>query len=36
MSLVMAAAAFLARIGADQRRAAYGKQNETSPKRPAA
>lgn len=36
ISLVMAAAAFLARIGADQRRAAYGKQNETSPKRPAA
>ncbi len=34
ISLVMAAAAFLARIGADQRRAAYGKQNETSPDRP--
>lgn len=31
MSLVMAAAAFLARITADQRRAAFGKQNETSP-----
>lgn len=36
MSLVMAAAAFLARIGADQRRMAFGKQNETSPERPAA
>jgi SRSO17 transposase len=36
ISLVMAAAAFLARIGADQRRAAYGKQNETSPERTAA
>lgn len=36
ISLVMAAAAFLARIGADQRRAAYGKQNETSPDRPTA
>jgi SRSO17 transposase len=33
MSLVMAAAAFLARIAADQRRAAFGKQNETSPRR---
>lgn len=31
MSLVMAAAVFLARIAADQRRAAFGKQNETSP-----
>lgn len=31
MSLVMAAAAFLVRIAADQRRAAFGKQNETSP-----
>ncbi|MFV0332839.1 MAG: IS701 family transposase [Tropicimonas sp.] len=31
MSLVMAAAAFLARIAANQRRAAFGKQNETSP-----
>lgn len=31
MSLVMAAAAFLARVTADQRRAAYGKRNETSP-----
>lgn len=33
MSLVMAAAAFLARVTADQRRAAYGKWNETSPRR---
>lgn len=33
MSLVMAAAAFLARVTADQRRAAYGKRNETSPRR---
>ncbi|MGS4967112.1 MULTISPECIES: IS701 family transposase [Marivita] len=33
MSLVMAAAAFLARVTADQRRAAYGKRNETSPGR---
>ena len=33
MSLVMAAAAFLARIAADQRRAAFGKRNETSPDR---
>lgn len=33
MSLVMAAAAFLARIAADQRRAAFGKRNETSPAR---
>jgi SRSO17 transposase len=31
MSLVMAAAAFLARLGADQRRSAFGKRNETSP-----
>ena len=31
MSLVMAAAAFLARIAADQRRVAFGKRNETSP-----
>ena len=31
MSLVMAAAAFLTRIAADQRRAAFGKRNETSP-----
>lgn len=31
MSLVMAAAAFLVRIVAVQRRAAFGKQNETSP-----
>lgn len=31
MSLVMAAAVFLARIAADQRRTAFGKQNETSP-----
>lgn len=31
MSLVMAAAAFLARITAQQRRSAFGKQNETSP-----
>lgn len=36
MSLVMAAAAFLARISADQRRAAFGKRNETSPGRQAA
>lgn len=33
MSLVMAATAFLARVTADQRRAAYGKRNETSPER---
>ena len=33
MSLVMAAAAFLSRVTADQRRAAYGKRNETSPRR---
>lgn len=33
MSLVMAAAAFLARLAADQRRAAFGKRNETSPGR---
>jgi len=33
MSLVMAAAAFLARVTADQRRAACGKRNETSPRR---
>ena len=32
MSLVMAAAAFLARIAADQRRKAFRKQNETSPR----
>ena len=31
MSLVMAAAAFLAKLAADQRRAACGKRNETSP-----
>lgn len=31
MSLVMAAAAFLARLAADQRRQAFGKANETSP-----
>jgi len=31
MSLVMATAAFLARIAADQRRSAFGKRNETSP-----
>lgn len=31
MSLVMAAFAYLARLGADQRRAAFGKQNETRP-----
>lgn len=31
MSLVMAAAAFLTRIAAGQRRAAFGKQNERSP-----
>ncbi len=35
ISLVMAAAAFLARVTADQRRAAYGKRNETSPRRQA-
>lgn len=35
MSLVMAAAAFLARISAQQRRSAFGKQNETSPAYPA-
>ena len=33
MSLVMATASFLARIGTKQRRNAYGKQNKTSPKR---
>ena len=33
MGLVMAVAAFLARVTADQRRAAYGKRNETSPRR---
>ena len=32
MNLVMAAAAFLARIAADQRRKAFRKQNETSPR----
>jgi len=32
MSLVMAVAAFLAQVTADQRRAAYGKRNETSPR----
>ncbi len=32
MSLVMAAAAFLARIAANQRRKAFRKQNETSPR----
>ena len=31
MSLVMAAAAFLAKLAADQRRAAFEKQNERSP-----
>jgi hypothetical protein len=31
MSLVMAAAAFLAKLGAEQRRSAFGKRNETSP-----
>jgi len=31
MSLVMAAAAFLARLSADSRRSAFGKRNETSP-----
>ena len=31
MSLVMAAAAFLTRIAAEQRRSAFGKRNETSP-----
>ena len=32
MTLVMAAAAFLAKLGADLRRSALGKANETSPK----
>ena len=32
MTLVMAAAAFLARLGAERRRAALGKPNETSPR----
>nr|WP_245423077.1 transposase [Neorhizobium huautlense] len=32
MTLVMAAAAFLAKLGADLRRSAGGKPNETSPK----
>ena len=36
MSLVMAAAAFLVRLSAQQRRAAWGKQNERSPVRRAA
>jgi SRSO17 transposase len=36
MSLVMAAAAFLAKLAADLRRAAWGKPNETSPKAPIA
>jgi SRSO17 transposase len=31
MTLVMVAAAFLAKLGADLRRAAHGKANETSP-----
>ena len=36
MSLVMAAAAFLARLGAEQRRSAFSKPNKTSPRnRPA-
>lgn len=34
MSLVMAAAAFLARLSADQRRSAFGKPNKTSPDSP--
>src|SRR5918993_2827150 len=34
MSLVMAAAAFLAKLAADLRRAAWSKPNETSPKAP--
>ena len=32
MTLVMAASAFLAKLGADLRRSALGKANETSPK----
>lgn len=36
MSLVMAAAAFLAGLSADQRRLAFGKPNKTSPERPSA
>lgn len=36
MSLVMAAAAFLAKLAADLRRAAWSKPNETSPKAPIA
>ncbi|OSP51932.1 IS701 family transposase [Pseudoruegeria sp. SK021] len=36
MSLVMAAAAFLARLSADQRRAGFSKPNKTSPKTAAA
>lgn len=35
MSLVMAAAAFLAKLTAQQRRSAFGKRNETSPARAA-
>ena len=31
MSLVMAAAAFLAKLSADQRHAAFGKRDKTSP-----
>ncbi|SEI17195.1 hypothetical protein RTCCBAU85039_5580 [Rhizobium tibeticum] len=36
MTLVMAAAAFLAKLGADLRRTAAGKPNETSPNPPIA
>lgn len=36
MTLVMAAAAFLAKLAADVRRAARSKPNETSPKAPVA
>lgn len=36
MSLVMAAAAFLAKLAADQRRTAFGKRDKTSPSAPAA
>ena len=36
MSLVMAAAAYLAKLSADQLRSAFGKEDKTSPKAKAA
>ena len=36
MSLVMAAAAYLAKLGADQRRSAFGKEDKRSPEAQAA